>query len=74
MNPENSDDVGIIYRSGETFEMPRGYVVLGNECVKVIGGILYVAMSSTEGHAPILWKDGQIDSLKINGYLSTISF
>lgn len=74
MNPVSSNDAGSIYCSGETYQMPEGYNVMGDDCVNVIDGIMHVGLSSIEGKCPIIWRDGHIDSLKINGYLSTIYF
>jgi hypothetical protein len=37
-----------------------------------VGGIMYVGLSSLDGGKPLLWKDGQVDSLKINGYISSV--
>ena len=73
INPSRYGESGKIYRAGEIFDIPRGYVVMGNGCVKVMDGIMNVGLSSTEGKSPMIWKDGQMDSLKINGYLSAIS-
>jgi hypothetical protein len=39
----------------------------------VINGIMHVGMSSLTGERPLLWRDGQIDTLSLNGYISHIS-
>lgn len=72
MNPPDRDTAGSIYRSGELLEMPAGYTVMGNDCVIVKDGILHVGLSSLDGRKPVVWKDGIIDSLDINGYISAI--
>ena len=72
MNPPDRDSNGTIYRSGELMDMPKGYTAVGNGCVRVINGILHVGLSSLDGRKPILWKDGIVDSLNINGYISAI--
>lgn len=72
MNPPDRDTAGSIYRSGEVLEIPEGYTVMGNDCIMVKDGILYVGLSSTDGRKPIVWKDGIVDSLNINGYISSI--
>ena len=74
VNPLPSGYGGSIYCSGEMYQMPEGYNVMGTDCVKVIDGIMYVGLSSKDRKCPVIWRDGHIDSLKINGYLSTIYF
>ena len=37
-------------------------------------GSFYVAMSSKEGKQPVIWHDGQLDTLRFNGCVSSISF
>ena len=72
MNPPYRDVAGSIYRSGELSDMPVGYTVMGDDCVMIRDGILYVGLSSLDGRKPIVWKDGIVDSLNINGYISAI--
>jgi hypothetical protein len=72
MNPPDRNTRGSIYRSGELSDMPAGYTVIGDDCVRVVDGILHVGMSSHDGNKPIVWKDGILDSLDINGYISAI--
>ena len=72
LNPTASDVNGIIHRSGEDYSMPKGYSALGTSCVKVIDGILHVGLSSRNGRKPLIWKDGVTDSLKVNGYITSI--
>ena len=72
MNPFGRNACGTIYRSGELFEMPEGYTVISDGCVRTIDGILYVGMSSQDGCRPIVWKDGVVDSLEVNGYITAI--
>ena len=52
--------------------MPEGYSVIGAGSIKVIDGILHVGLSSLNGRKPVVWKDGQIDSLNVNGFISSI--
>lgn len=70
MNPFGRNACGTIYRSGELSDMPEGYTVMGDNCVRIIDGILHVGMSSQYGCKPIVWKDGIVDSLDINGYIT----
>ena len=43
-----------------------------NGKLSIINGILNVGLSSQEGSRPLLWRDGQIDTLSVNGYISGI--
>ena len=71
MNPTGKGQ-GLIYRCGEPYEMPSGFITMGESCSKVIDGIFHVGLSAVDGRRPILWKDGEIDSLRVNGYISSI--
>ena len=53
-------------------DMPEGYSVIGAGSIRVIDGILHVGLSSLNGRKPVVWKDGQIDSLNVNGFISSI--
>lgn len=72
MNPPDRSSCGSIYRAGELSDMPTGYTVMGDNCVQVVDGILQVGLSSLDGLKPIIWKDGIVDSLDMNGYISSI--
>lgn len=61
-----------IFRCGETIQAPAGFVVMGNKPVAMVDGIMYVAMNPLAGGHPLIWKDGETETLKINGYLSSI--
>ena len=73
MNPPSSSSQGSIYRAGEIYEMPRGYACMGNQSLAVVGGIMYVGLSSYTGENPLLWKDGQTTRLNVNGYISSLT-
>lgn len=63
---------GLIYRCGEVFYVPDGYKVMGKEPIAVVDGIMYVGLSSVDGGRPAVWKDGEIEPLKFNGYISSL--
>ena len=70
INPSNSD--GMIYRAGEQYTMPADYAVMSSDGMCIIDGILRVGLSSTKGDKPLVWKDGAMDTLDINGYISAM--
>lgn len=73
INPASPGNKGVIYRCGEQFDMPLGYNCVGNGAVSMVNGIMHVGLSSIHNERPILWRDGQVDTLKINGYISSVS-
>ena len=70
LNPKNSNSSGIIYRCGEKMEMPKGYTCIGSHNIAMVNGILHVGLSSLNGERPLLWRDGILDTLSVNGYIS----
>jgi hypothetical protein len=72
VNPETASEQGMIYNDGEVYDMPSGYSVIGNNAIEMKDGILHVGLSSMEGRCPLVWKDGHTDSLRVNGYISSI--
>ena len=63
-----------IFRSGEIFAVPDGYRIMGTRPLSVIDGILYVGLTPVGGGQPVVWKDGEIEPLKLsNGYISSIT-
>lgn len=72
-NPMTAMSQGMIFRSGDQYPMPQWYSCMGNGAMSMVNGILHVGLSSTIGGRPLVWKDGQTDTLQINGYISSVS-
>ncbi len=72
VNPSSSSP-GMIYRCGELHEMPKDYSCIGGNAICMVNGILHVGLSSRANEGPIVWKDGEMETLKINGYIASIS-
>ena len=72
MNPAGRDKPGKIYKCGDMYDMPEGYVCMGDAGIAMINGLLYVGLSSVNGAAPVIWKDGLLEDLEVNGYIATI--
>jgi hypothetical protein len=64
---------GTIFRCGETFPIPAGYISMGGETMSMVDGILHVGLSSLKGGRPVIWKDGNIHELKINGFICSLT-
>ena len=73
LNSSDTNTSGIIYRCGEVFQMPAGYSCMGAQSLAMVNGILNVGLSSLSGDRPLLWKDGQVEIVSINGYISGVS-
>lgn len=69
LNPTSETGGGMIFRSGKAYAMPSGYSCMGVEPMAVLDGVLYVGLSSLKGDRPLVWKDGAVDTLDINGYI-----
>ena len=72
LNPPDAQSPGMIYRCGELYQMPPGYSCMGIQSMAMVNGILNVGLSSQKGDKPLLWKDGQLETVSINGYISQI--
>lgn len=72
LNPEN--DAGMMFDAGELVEMPMGYHCIGSGSLCVHKGEMYVALSSDSGERPVIWHDGGLDTLRMNGYVCSVSF
>ena len=73
LNAEKPDYGGLIFRCGETFDIPSGYSATGSDVIAMRNGILHVGLSSMTGGKPVIWKDGTTQSLNINGPLCTLT-
>ena len=70
----NSDSgVGSVFRMGEEFELPSGLSCQGTTAIDLSDGILTVGLSSVSGSKPVLWKDGEMEEMDVNGYICTVS-
>lgn len=72
VNPD--EDAGLIYSAGEFYTMPENYQCMGFQPAAVNQGELYVALSSRTGERPLIWHEGQVDTLRMNGYVCSVSF
>ena len=63
-----------IFRCGEIYAVPEGYRIMGTRPLSVIDGILYAGLTPIGGGRPVIWKDGEIEPLKLsNGYISSVT-
>ena len=73
MNPASVTGAGLIYRGGESLEMPVGYACMSRSAIDFASGILSVGLSSLSGSKPSLWIDGRMKNLDVNGYISSVT-
>lgn len=72
INPTSRGGAGLIYRGDESYTMPMSYACMSRDAIDFSSGMLSVGLSSLDGEKPLLWVDGQIDTLDINGFISSI--
>lgn len=72
LNSAAAGAVARISRFGDISDVPDGYVPAGCSPLAVVDGILYVGLSSVTGGKPVIWKDGSVQELDMNGYISSI--
>lgn len=73
VNPTSSSVKGTIYRGSEKFTMPSGYACMSPDALVTSNGLLYVGLSSIQGNAPAIWRDGEIQEYRLNGFISSIT-
>lgn len=73
MNPASGMGAGLIFRGGESLEIPAGYACMSRSAMDFASGMLTVGLSSLKGAAPALWVDGRLKNLDINGYISCVT-
>ncbi len=73
LNPAPPYNKGVIFKSGESLPMPDGYSSIGSGTSVVVDGILRAGLSSLSGGYPVIWRDGLVDTLKINGFISVVA-
>ena len=66
VNP-SSGDSGTIFLNDERFSMPDGYSVYTEDCVACRDSLLYVGLSAGPGRKPMIWRNGIMDTLDMNG-------
>lgn len=64
---------GIIYRGGESWAIPDGYMSMGGQTVAVVDGMFHVGLTSKTGDGVAVWVDNEMKPLKINGFISHMS-
>lgn len=72
INPEENMD-GLIFYGTRAAPMTRGCHALNMRCMTVIGGTMYVGLTSYNGGKPVLWTNDKLDTLSVNGYIASVS-
>lgn len=63
---------GYIYKGGTGYYIPDDYAISVFDCMTLKDSVLYAGLSPLKGNNPILWKDGVLDTLDINGYITCL--
>ena len=72
LNPASEEEAGLIFRAGESIELPSGYACMSRSAMDFASGMLTVGLSSLKGDKPALWLDGKLKTLDVNGYISNV--
>ena len=72
INPTSGGGAGLIYRGDESIAMPIDYACMSSGAIDFSSGMLSVGLSSTIGEKPVLWKDGQLEAVDVNGFISSV--
>lgn len=73
LNSRSSSSSGEVFRMGDSYILPLGMSSQGTAAINMADGILTVGLSSVNGSRPVLWKDGEMEELDVNGYICTVS-
>ncbi len=73
LNPSPPYMKGVIYQNGKYHSMPEDCFSSGSRTSALIDGILHVGLSSQSGSHPVIWRDGEIIPLDINGFITSVS-
>ena len=73
INSATGVGAGLIYRGGESLNIPPGYACMSRYAMDFVSGMLSVGLSSPDGGKPALWVDGKLKELDINGYISCVA-
>lgn len=71
INPSDGRD-GLIFSSKTANLIPDRYRVFSKDCMIRKDSVLYVGLSSGVDEPPVIWKNGGLDSLKINGPITCL--
>ena len=74
LNAPQSASCGIIYKGGVSWDMPEGFCSMGGRSMIMVDGLLYVGLTGNVGDTPAVWIDNEMKPLKINGFISYLSF
>ena len=73
LNPASGSGAGLIYRGGESLDMPSGYSCMSRQSMDFSSGILSVGLSPLNGEKPALWVDGELKEIDANGYICCVA-
>ncbi len=65
-------NVSVVFSSEKRYALPSGYHAYGTECVTAKDSMVYAALTSVPGKKPVIWMNGSLDTLDINGPLTCL--
>lgn len=70
---KDSDEI-VIHSCGSVFPMPEGYYMMSGNAMASSDSSLIIGLSSESLEKPLLWRNSRIDTLKMNGFITDVSF
>lgn len=63
---------GGIFSNLYQYELPQSYHIYGDGCAVIKDSLLHVGLTSGTGMNPVIWRDGIMDTLDVNGPLTCL--
>lgn len=68
INPKGIQD-GTLFSGSKAYLIPSGYSAYSRDCMVRKKGVMHAGLTSVEGGFPVVWREGVLDTLKVNGPL-----
>lgn len=68
----SADQEGMILSFDRRYRIVPGYHAYGEECITARDSVVYVGLTSSTGGKPVIWRNGILDTLNINGPLTCL--
>ena len=63
---------GSIFAGNKVYSMPAGCYVFARGCMTRKENVLHVGLTASDGGYPLVWKEGEMDTLRVNGPLISL--
>lgn len=73
INPKDGKK-GLLFKGNISYMMPEGYCIKGRSPLGVKDDVLYAGLTSLSTSCPAVWRGGVLDTLKVNGPITGLTF